>query len=184
MTSLAFQDPALHPLDEALVGWMLGPAELDGDEPVAAHLFECGRCTGRIEQLRTVVGALADLQRHAHRPIQTRASLAALEQRGERLQHLHGRNGGEVTSPISGEADIIILHLPVAGADDAPLVVSLCAPHGQAFIEFPAERAEAGEVLLACHRFVAQGTPTLRVMVSRRPDGAVLCDALFSQPPL
>jgi hypothetical protein len=175
-------DPADHPPDEALLAWMLDPTDLD-QEPVADHLFACARCSARTLSLRTVVGALAQMQRHAHEPIQTRQSLAALEARGERLQHFFGVDGGEVTGELSADADIVIMHLPVPGAADSPLTVSLCEPDGRVFASMPAAGAEDGEVMLACYRRVAQGNQCLRVKVTRAGSEEVLCDARFAQAP-
>lgn len=179
MTALAFADPPDHPLDEALVDWLLEPGDLDAEEPVADHLFQCGRCAARVESLREVVAALAELRRHAHEPIQTRATLAALERRGERLQHLFATDGAEFIGDIADDADILILHLPVRAPARGPLAVLLCTPDGHPFFEVEAARAEEGEVMLACHRSVARGNPSLRVQV--KDGAAVLCDAVFTQ---
>jgi hypothetical protein len=183
MSSLAFADPPDHPLDEALVGWLLEPADadLDGDEPVAEHLFGCDRCTARVDGLRAVTAALAELQRHSHDPIQTRAGVAALERRGERVQHFFGGDGVRIEGTIARESDIVIMHLPVPLTATGPLTVTLCDPDGQPFFEIVSAGArDPGEVLLACHRAIADGNPVLRVQV-RDEAAALLCDAVFAQ---
>jgi hypothetical protein len=181
MISAALADPIEHPLDEALVDWLLDPGALDREEPVAEHLFACGRCCARVEDLRVVVAGLAELQRHRHEPIQTRASVAALEARGDRVQHIFGRHGEEVVGAISREVDILVMHLPVP-ATASSLTVRLCEPDGRVFFTIEDARADGGEVILACHRFIAQGNPALRVKVSEAR-GTVVCDALFVQGP-
>ena len=184
----AFVDFAEHPADELLLAWLLEETAPDVAEPVAEHLYVCNRCTDRVASLRHVVGALPQMRRLGHHPIQSRASLTELEARGARLQHIVGRHGAEVVTAVAETTDIVVMHLPVPLDPGArkrgrgTLTVTLSSPTSPPFFTLGNVVPDADEILLACHRALALSNPSLRVRVEDRPRGVVLCEALFVQP--
>lgn len=170
---------AMHPTDDALAAFVLAEDDEAVAEATSIHLLDCARCAGRVEELVRVEAILAELRAMAHAPILGRAEVEGLARRGLRLQHVRG---DEEYDGIDPDADVVVMHVGVPRTDD-PLTVILCALDGTPFRELAAERAapDADEVLICCHRTVAQLSPGMRIRVEGRRSGRAtpLADVAF-----
>lgn len=180
--SWPFEQLNQHPGDELLLSWLLEEVAPDTAEPVAEHLYVCHRCTRRLGALRNVIGALPEMRRLAHHPIQTRTSLQALERRGARLQHIEGRDCEEVMTALAPETDVLVMHLPVPGVANDRLTVTLCTRDGEPILTLKDVKRDGDEILLTCHRRLALSTPALRVQIEDPVRAGIVCDVIFSQP--
>jgi anti-sigma factor RsiW len=128
-----------------LVDYWFGELPPDEEAAFEDHLFGCGECTSKLEELAALGSAVRAAWREgAVRAVIPRALLEAMQKERLRLREYRVAPGGSVDCTIAQADDFVVSRLaaPLAGVQRVDLVVS-----GQRFEDVPFD-AEAGEVLV------------------------------------
>ncbi|HEX6941686.1 MAG TPA: hypothetical protein VF128_02095 [Gemmatimonadaceae bacterium] len=149
----------------------------DGDETdrLEAHLFACGDCSARLEQLAALGPALATLLREGRiAGIISRTILNRLQREGAHVRMFSLVPGETVPCAIFPGDDLVVTALRADFSGIDALTLSVTKAGGSLFAQFedvPVPGA-GGEVLWATPAAVVKAMPSMRLEISLASTGA------------
>jgi hypothetical protein len=150
------------------------PDEAERDR-IETHLFECGDCSARLEQLAALGPALATLLREGRiAGIISRTILNRLQREGAHVRMFSLVPGETVPCAIFPGDDLVVTALRADFSGIDGLTLSVTKAGGSLFAQFedvPAPGAR-GEVLWATPASVVKEMPSMRLEISLVSTGA------------
>jgi hypothetical protein len=99
---------------EALVAYWLGELPETAESSIEDHIFGCGDCTRRLEELAVLAfGIRAAVRNGAVQAMITQPFLEHMKQRGMRIREYHLAPGERVACTIRADDDVVVGHMQV-----------------------------------------------------------------------
>jgi hypothetical protein len=158
---------------ESLVAYWLGELPAQAEAPIEEHLFGCGQCTRRLEELAALApGIRALVRRGAVQAVITQPLLEQMVRQGMRIREYRLGPGERVACTIHADDDAVVgrIRAPLADAKRVDALQSLDLGDGrvqQWRLEDVPFDPDAGEVLLLPSAAVLKQLPahTFRVQL-------------------
>ena len=144
------------------------PDETERDR-IETHLFACGDCSARLEQLAALGTAVATLAREGRIPgIVSRTVLNRLQRDGARVRMFSLEPGETVPCAIFPGDDLVVASLRADFSGVDAVTVSVTGAGGSLFAQFEDVPAPGpgGEVLWATSATVVREMPSMRLEIS------------------
>lgn len=149
--------------------WANDLIDADDADRIEAHLFACGDCSARLEQLAAVGPALARLVKDGRiSGIVSRTILNRLQRDGAHVRMFSLVPGETVPCAIFPGDDLVVTALRADFSGVDALTVSVKQPGGSLFAEFDdvPVPGPGGEVLWATPAAVVREMPSMRLEIS------------------
>jgi hypothetical protein len=144
--------PCTSPIElEALVGYWLGELETGREQALEEHLFACGHCSARLEELaRLGAGVRAVFRSGALTTVISAPFLEKLKAEGLRLREYRVAPGGSVDCTILAQDDFVVSRLSadLAGVRRLDLFLDVVGGGTYHAVHDVPFRPEAREVLV------------------------------------
>ena len=113
---------------DTLVAYWLGELPAAADAPIEEHIFGCGHCTRRLDELAALaVGIRAVVRRGAVQAVITQPFLEQMKRQGMRIREYRLEPGERVACTIGADDDAVVsrLRAPTAGVQRVDMLQSV-----------------------------------------------------------